>query len=195
MAVDRYQVRLLGTSGLPEDVFENVLYFDTNTPDSREGCADGIAAAYDAYPHSAGWDGLEVRVYELAGGQPIESHEYPTVAGKGTVGATEVAVCLSYATVDDPEVSTGRRRGRIYVGPLAASNVTGARPSSGVIDAVLDLGEALASIGTADLTTWHMFSRTDNVAVKIESIWCDDAWDTQRRRGLAPTMREVRDVQ
>lgn len=195
MAVDRYQVRLLGSSGLPEDVFENVLYFDTNTPDSREGCADGIAAAYDAFPHSAGWDGLEVRIYELAGGQPIESYEYPSVAGKGTPGATEVAVCLSYATVDDVEQSTKRRRGRIYIGPYASSYVTASRPNSTIRDAVLDLGEALASIGTADLTTWHMYSQTDQIAVKIESIWCDDAWDTQRRRGLAPTMREVRDVQ
>jgi hypothetical protein len=195
MPTHRYQVRLQGISGFPQDVYENVLYFDTTALDNVEGTCDGISEAYDAMSVLAGWSGLEVRVYELAGGQPIFQKEYPNVQATGASGPGEVALCLSYATVDDPEASTGRRRGRIYLGPLTSGQVSAPRPGPALIEEVLDLGEALASIGFASATTWHMFSKTDNQSIKIESIWCDNAWDTQRRRGLDPTVRTTRDVQ
>jgi hypothetical protein len=195
MADHRYLVRLQGLTGLPEDVYENTLYYETSALDTIEGRCDDIAAAYDAMPLLAGWNGMQIRVYELAGGQPIEQHDYPSAASTGETGPGEVAICLSYATVDDPEASTGRRRGRIYLGPLGAAQVGQHLVSDTQIDAVLDFGELLAGTGFASATTWKMYSPTDNVTAKIESIWCDDAWDTQRRRGLAPTKRIVRDVQ
>jgi hypothetical protein len=195
MAVHRYQARLQGVSGLPQDVYENTFYFDTDFPDGVEGICDGLSAAYPAHLPLAGISGFQVRVYELAGGQPVFQKDYPTFAMPGNTGPGEVAICLSYAAVDDPDASTRRRRGRIYLGPLGATPISSPRPNATLIDQVLDFGEAVASIGFASNTTWHLYSATDNVSAKIESIWCDDAWDTQRRRGLAPTARTVRDVQ
>jgi hypothetical protein len=195
MATRRYQVRMQGTSGLPEDVYENVLYFDTNSFDTVEGTCDGIHAAYDAFPRWAGSDGMEIRVYEPEGGQPVFRKEYTFAKGGALQAPAELAICLSYATVDDPDQSTARRRGRIYLGPLATTATDSPRPATAVINDVLNLGEALAQVGFAANTTWHMYSVRDLVSAKIESIWCDDAWDTQRRRGAAPTMRTVRDVQ
>jgi len=195
MATHRFQVRLQGLSGLPEDVYENVLYFDNGGIDSPEDTADGIAAAYDDLAILAGFDGLEVRWYDLAGGQPVGQKAYPAVTSTGETGPGEVAICLSYATVDDVDASTARRRGRIYLGPLGAAQVGQDSVSDTQIDAVLDFGQALAEIGLASATTWMMYSKTDDVAAKIEVIWVDDAWDTQRRRGLAPTKRTTRDVQ
>lgn len=195
MATHRYQVRLQGLSGLPKDVYENTIYYETGALDTIEGRCDDLAAAYDAMPLLAGWHGLEVRVYDLAGGQPIEQHAYPDAASTGETGPGEVAICLSYATVDDPDASTKRRRGRIYLGPLGAAQVGQHTVSDTQIAAVLDFGEVLAGSGFASATTWMMYSATDHQAVKIESIWCDDAWDTQRRRGLQPSKRIVRDVQ
>ncbi len=195
MPVNRFVVRLQGVSNLPKDVYENVLYFDGDWPDSHEGNSDEIIAAYSALPILGGIASAQIRVYELEGGQPVFQKDYPTFNKTAETGPGEVAVCLSYATVDDPELSTGRRRGRIYIGPLAAAQVGSARPGSTLRAAVLDLGEALAQVGFAANTTWMMYSPTDSESAKIESIWCDDAWDTQRRRGLDPTTRDVRDVQ
>ena len=195
MAARQFTVRLKGNSGLPEDVYENVLFFDVNAPDTLEGTCDGINAAYAAEPHLAGWNGIEIRVYELAGGQPIFQKTYTTLAPSFNSGPGEVAVCLSYAANDDPGLVGPRRRGRIYIGPLTGGQLQVPRPSSIVKEAVLDLGTALSQIGFGGNTTWLMYSRTDLVTAKIEVIWVDDAWDTQRRRGLSPTGRVLRDVQ
>ncbi len=191
----QFQVRLQGNSGLPEDVYENVLFYFLTDNDLAEDTADDIAAAYDTFSHSGGWNSLEIRVYLLTGGQPIFQKTYPIQSASLNSGPHEVAVCLSYATVEDPAQSTPRRRGRIYIGPLSGDNLQTTRPGFTLTQSVLQLGQSLASAGGALGSTWEMYSRTDNVTAKIESIWVDNAWDTQRRRGLAPTARTVQDVQ
>lgn len=195
MAAHQFTVRLLGVSGLPKDVYENVLFFDVGAPDTVEGTCDGISQAYDDLQIIGGFSGLEIRVYDLGGGQPTFQKQYPAITSTGETGPGEVAICLSYSAVDDPDASTARRRGRIYVGPLLAAQVGQRRVSDVQAAAVLDFGEDLASVGFASNTTWLLYSRTDTQTAKIESIWVDDAWDTQRRRGLAPSKRTVRDVQ
>ena len=123
----------------------------------------------------------------------------PVLDGRSDVRRAPVVdpagVVPTYATVDDPEQSVPRRRGRIYLGPIAGTLAGTDRPGATIIDAVLDLGEGIAQVGMANNTTWVMRSQLDNSYHKIESIWCDDAWDTQRRRGLKPLQRTVRDVQ
>jgi hypothetical protein len=195
MAVKQFQVRLKGLSALPEDVYENVLFFEVNAPDTVEGNCDEIAAAYDALSFTGGWNQLEIRVYELAGGQPTFQKTYAIASVSTLTGPGEVAVCLSYAANDDPGLVGPRRRGRIYIGPIAFNWVQDPRPAPVLRQNLLVFGQALASVGSAANTTWLMYSRTDLVTAKIESIWVDDAWDTQRRRGLAPTLRDVQLVQ
>lgn len=199
MAHKDVQVVLQGVSSLPKDVFVNTLHFEVNSPDSSDGLANGIADAYEVYAQKlGGLKSMTVKVYPEGpnpGGPEasVERDLLPIITSVS--GPTEVALCLSYATVDDPEASVPRRRGRIYLGPLRAAAVNQPRPSQAEQDAALDLGEALASVGTASNTTWLMLSKTDDTYAKIESIWTDDSWDTQRRRGLDPTARRVRDVQ
>lgn len=191
------QVALHSSTGLPENDCVNVLHYEINAPDTVEGTCDDIAAAYVLLnPILGDVVGATIKVYTPGAnpGGPDFQKDYATVTGEQN-GVREVACCLSYATVDDPDASTARRRGRIYVGPLDSSTMQSQRPDSGMRDFVLDFGEALASAGSASNTTWLMYSQTDAVYVKIESIYVDDAWDVQRRRGLAPTMRETRDVQ
>ena len=196
------QVILQGQSLLPEDQFVNVLHYEINAPDTVEGTCDDIAAAYNNFPHwsaqLAATNGLTIKVYD--GGVPnpagpLFTKTY-TLGVQTTAFPTEVAVCLSYATTDDPAASVARRRGRIYVGPLSSiSTGADARPDAILRADVLTLGDGLASAGNAGNTTWLMYSVRDADYFKIESTWVDDAWDTQRRRGLAPTTRTVRDVQ
>lgn len=193
MAEYTFQVALQHSSGLPEDQFVNVLYFEVNAPDSIESNADDIAALYQGIQNFYAGDitSLVIKVYPLAGGSPELVKTYAFSGGSGNA-PYEVAVCLSYYA-DDEANSNARRRGRIYIGPFNA--VGGARPDSTLRAMVLTHGEGLAQIGTASNTTWKMRSQTNNATYKIERVACDDAWDTQRRRGLAPSLREFRDVQ
>jgi hypothetical protein len=192
------QVCLRNVSGLPEDVAVNTLYFDNGFPDTGQGLADGIFAAYQGLKPilSSSYPNMTIKLYtpgvNAAGPSFQKDYSFP---GGGSPGPAETAICLSYATVDNPDASLPRRRGRVYLGPLAASATNAARPDATLRDYVLDFGEKLAQVGFASNTTWKMRSKLDNLYIKIESIWCDDAWDTQRRRGLSPTLREVRDVQ
>jgi hypothetical protein len=199
MADYMFQVRLQGTSNLPKDVYENVLFYEVIAPDTVKGTCDELVAKYagsgagDA-SFIGGINSVTVRAYPLAGGQPIE--ESTATTGKVSLAFPhEVAVCLSYATVDDVAASTPRRRGRIYLGPMGTSGGDTPRVSAQLRGLVLAFGQSLASVGFADSTTWKLYSRTDLATFKIESIWCDDSWDTQRRRGLAPTLRTAQDVQ
>lgn len=88
-----------------------------------------------------------------------------------------------------------RRRGRLFFGPLSqgAGFATGGhyRPSALLMD---ELGEAFGQtcrdIETS--TPWNVgvWSRADAEVWIIVGGWVDDAWDTQRRRGIEPTTRD-----
>jgi hypothetical protein len=193
------QVVLQGTSMLPDDVFVNTLHYEVNFPDTVQGTVDEIADAYVAYaPKLGGLDSMIVKAYaeglNPSGPEATALRDLKPVI-TSVSGPTQVCCCLSYATVDDPESSTPRRRGRIYIGPFRAAATSNPRPDAAEQDAVLGLGQALASVGTASNTTWLMRSKVDNTYAKIESIWTDDSWDIQRRRSLTPTARRVQDVQ
>lgn len=200
------QISLQGISNLPEDRFVNTLHYDLgqlNTPlDDIDFAAHAteIWAKYDILRPSLG--GLAQAGHKIAFYQPGINASGPVYevlkSFPGAVGASgpnEVAICLSYAAVDNPDASTPRRRGRIFIGPLGAGVVGTARPSSALRSTILDFGDGLAQVGSGIDATWKMRSNADNDYYKIESIWVDDAWDTQRRRGLAPTLRDKRDVQ
>lgn len=194
------QVVLQGFSGLSKDVFVNTLHYEINAPDTVAGTANDIWTAYEAFrPQFGGLAtaGHRIKVYEAgpAPRQPVLDvpKAFSTAVPAG--GPSELACCLSYATVDDVASSTPRRRGRIYVGPLAGSFCSADRPSASLRTAVRGLGVGLADAGNAGNSTWLMYSVADATYEKIESIWTDDAWDVQRRRGLAPLAKQVQDVQ
>lgn len=129
----------------------------------------------------------------------------PGAAVAATGLPDEVAVCLSYHgdLTDIPEEDgairpAARRRGRIYFGPLWAGAVSqGAglpvRPASVVqadlIDAATDL---LAASDAAAEWTWvvpHAVATAGWSVVPVVGGWVDNAWDTQRRRGISATQR------
>lgn len=194
------QVILQGASLLPQDRYINVLHFDGDQWNA--GLADELWTKYDAFVNQYG-GGLaggavhEIRAYApgVNPGGPYFAKKYATTSTRGPGGPNEIALCLSYAAVDQPDASTPRRRGRIYLGPFSPTATDEARPGALIRDAALDLGEGIAQVGLAANVTWSLYSRMDSSYHKIESIWVDDAWDIQRRRGLTPSLKEVRDVQ
>lgn len=107
----------------------------------------------------------------------------------------EVALCLSFK---DSVLTTGpsaRQRGRIYLGPLDASagiNTVGDLAPS--LTFIMDLaragqtlGESIIALGTG--YHWAVYSPTDNAMFNIDRVFVDNAFDTQRRRGIKATGR------
>jgi len=137
----------------------------------------------------------EVKFYALPGVQP----NYPiaerffslSTNPAGTAMPSEVALVLAFQGVRTPGLEQARRRGRIYVGPLDTTTTSGERPTTAFRTAVVDAALAFdADLDTiTPIVEWGVWSETNQAMVEIASGWVDDAWDTQRRRGLAPTTR------
>lgn len=126
-----------------------------------------------------------------------------TDAGNVTL-PSECAAVLSFAAdlAGIPEESgvtrpRARRRGRVFLGPLN-SNATDATagattplrlgtPFLEVCTAAADVELEPGSLGDWE---WCVFSQTDWVARPVETIWMDNAFDTQRRRGVEATFRQ-----
>jgi hypothetical protein len=209
------QVVLKGSSGLPEDVFVNDWYFrndEQGDPVTGTTRPDGaikrvLDSFYFGIPGAGGGGtiaghlspvvvGAEYRIYDLGQAPPRERATLPA-AFPGPVNAqglpTEVAVCLSFFAGRN----LPRSRGRIYIGPLnvAASTTQGdGRPTPQLIGSIADRASNVAR--TTENVTWVMVTKGGFPVQKepagakvITAGWVDNAYDTQRRRGLAPQTR------
>lgn len=162
-----------------------------------------------------------VRVYDISGhldGSPHGSPLAETTFGLAARTAStvslpdEVALVLTLRGSNwasqpieradglDPGSAIDRPRqrysGRLFLGPFNSSanvEVSGhGRPSSTLRTTVLDAGEQLNDALQVAGHNWAVWSRVDEVLRTMNSIQVDDAWDTQRRRGVAPTARTTR---
>lgn len=213
------QVRHQGTSGLPEDVYINTFTFSDLSGGSvlltdAVFIAQQLVIAYstgDVSPVgtflsdavSRGALSGEVRVYdllELEPRVPVHSEPFtPVAAADNTNMPNEVALCLSFQGVPQAGQSQARRRGRVFMGPLnhqaIDSAAAGNLPGATFREALLDFGEDLqAVIEAGSLYSWTVHSRIANQHVRVDNLWVDNAWDTQRRRGNAPSSRVVRQL-
>lgn len=114
---------------------------------------------------------------------------------------TEVSMCLSYKAAAIAGMPPSRLRGRIYLGPLSTNSgglvADVMRPNTltqaSLVNAALQLAGTTDALGL----TWGVYSRTnggvtpDANLAPIISFWCDNAFDTIRSRGPAPTSRAV----
>jgi hypothetical protein len=83
-----------------------------------------------------------------------------------------------------------RRRGRVYVPWMqASSNVDGRPESTFVTLLAASFAEFHAAAIASANVNWVVWSPTDSAAYPVEAGWIDDAWDTQRRRGVSATYR------
>lgn len=85
-----------------------------------------------------------------------------------------------------------RRRNRVYLGPFrgAVLGLDG-RPTPTLVTNVKNAGAGLKAASDASVNwEWVVYSNTDKQIMAPKHLWVDDAWDTQRRRGLSPSRRE-----
>lgn len=210
MAQIHAQITLPYTTGLPEDVVSNNLYFATvaaPTPEQIQAIYDGIVAFYNdvlgtrtlasflSPTISRTADACTIKLYDIAETpprQPISEETFTlgTVPGS-TAMPQEVALCASFRAAYVSGQPPARRRGRIYVGPFApgAATTTGDRPHANLMDRCMLGMQELYALTDAEAVDWCVYSTVDNIARVVTTVWVDNAFDTQRRRGLNATSR------
>jgi hypothetical protein len=181
----------MGSSSIPDEWNDfrctNTLYYQgVSGATAGEAVAQSIADAYAATSFSAFTFGaIQVRAYDFNGvgnsGPPVAVAE-ALQSGLAPPGPREVAVALSYRAGP----STPRSRGRVFLGPVAAQGITAETVSGDVGNNAKQLGERLALIATLG-AQWSLYSRTVQAFAAITNIWVDNAWDTQRSRGIPAT--------
>jgi hypothetical protein len=202
----RAQFIMPGRSGLPEDRYittwafrtesnlapttadtANVAillgeFYNSTTAPATASLATNISAVVNK-------PACEVRVYRLGDLPPRQPIITPISLGAITTSTSypsEVAVVASfYAGLNAP-----RRRGRIYYGPLVAAvgttdtaNEGRVKPTTGVMTQLTTSMKRLQANAVNLSLRWCVLSQTDGTVKDITAGWCDDAFDTQRRRG------------
>lgn len=216
MGLMRCQVNLDRDSAIPADVITNTWHFvadDTDAADltSASAVASALSTFYNAITTrlSAVFAGTgTVDVYDLHEPKPrvpILTQAITTFTPNTTGLPSEVALCLSMQAAPISGISQARRRGRVYIGPLAVatSAVSGTggdvRPTGACQTNLLTAAAALTPV-VAGSRAWSLcvYSPTtfqnqggdvELSAFPVASFWVDDAFDVQRRRGAPVTSR------
>lgn len=191
----RYRALIIGesTSGLARDSVVNTVYFEdhgatTNAQNLATDLATGIAGVTNLWH---GCNKIRTKFYDMAEPEPREVQGEAFVThGAGTPGPREVCICLSfYAARNLP-----RQRGRIFLGPIYAVQIT-ERPSTSIITSAQAVATVLKNLGGVDVD-WSVYSPTIHALSGVEAAfqpvstaWVDDEWDTMRSRGLRASSR------
>lgn len=127
----------------------------------------------------------------------------------------EIAIVVSYQAAPESGLNQRRRRGRFYWGPLSF-NISGTPDIPTVPTAIVDSLAAAAwnklvipTPTDASLAVFSGYTATDTPVgetppsgadyipelvpgsfSRVSQLWVDNAWDTQRRRGLKATYRK-----
>ena len=200
--VIKFQVSTAFFPEMPKNVVTNTLYFrnnsllaDTSVPLAGTDVgtlADDLAAIYDSALTPVGSKRITVKAYDVEGAPPhdplVTSTKNPAATLTSPSMPSEVALCLSFRGGLRPW-----QRGRIYLAPWLMGMGAADRPSAAQRTQALNLADSFSSLGGANID-WVVWSHNRHSAIQVNYAWVDDAWDTQRRRGLAPTTRTSKTV-
>lgn len=216
MARIRAVVTMPYTTALPEDVVVNTFHFLTgNSPASPGELTDIMAILRNAYNADLAGAGSSVAAalsnlvsraanaatvecFDLADAEPrlaVSSLAWTVDASSGaTASPSEVALCMSFQAAPISGVPQARRRGRVFLGPFngnVLSLTTPGRPSAALIASVVGMGGQLLADSITEDVPWCVYSRVGDAMAAVTDGWCDNAWDTQRRRGVAASARSI----
>lgn len=205
MALVRAQVSfpLAGSDGA--DVTMNTWGFDVDA--ATTAGVTNAQAALDAFyttlnglfSSQALWNQGTVKWYNMGDSPPRAPFAetigtFATGAGVSPGLPAECCMCLSFQGIRLSGVPQARRRGRVYLGPLAVSAIgsTGLLTASALSTADSAATTLLAAGPTAGDFDWVILSPTGGLdAVIVANGWIDNAIDIQRRRGLTATSRSI----
>ena len=191
-------------SGTMDDIAANLAAFYVALD---EKFSDSVSEVANAHTITV------ARLFPGSPGEGDDTLDSPSTVTTFTTPATsvqaplpsEVAICLSMASFLSglPEVSgstrpRARRRGRVYLGPFSVDGIDSAdgeaRPGATLRTFILDAAEAMYDAMLADDATPVVYSRTAGAVYQVETYSIDNAYDTVRSRGPAPTVRTTRTV-
>lgn len=201
------QVRIESQSGIPADAIVNTFHWilEDETRPAAVTAAGLIVTKLEAFygafdqlmPLATLALGMQIKTYTLLDPQP----RVPVLTSTGTfvpaVGGPlpkEVAVCLSYRGNLVSGSNPARRKGRLFLGPFLASQIDGTvvagevRPLASLTATLRAAGQVLAGV-VAGEPSWAVYSPTGLTVTPVTFVSTDNAFDTQRRRGAAPTIR------
>lgn len=211
MATYRIQHAFQAASGASRDQYVNGLYYTSAVPPTATAVPSGLVGdqiatavrgfyeAFSSYLSSTlNFPFRTIKIYDVAAPpnssavyEVTDSAEPFPLLDAGVNLPEEVAVCMSYTALAPPGTIRARRRGRIYLGPLNTTALAFGTESSaqqhvnaGLITAINGAADAFAGELTAVSATWCMYSKTDSAAHPIVQVSVDNAFDTQRRRGV-----------
>lgn len=205
MAIVLVQVALAHDSALPEDVTVNTWHCSTTLTDGAVGAQnfiDDLKTFYTAIDNTV--LGVTIagpalfKAYDLADPLPrvpiVEDSQALTSGSQ--VLPQEVALCLSYQAAPISGVNQASRRGRVFLGPIymGACNPDTGRPETAQLTTIATAADALLAAANADTTyDWVVYSPTNDTVAIVDNGWIDNAFDTVRSRGVAPTARTIFD--
>jgi hypothetical protein len=199
------QVAVPYTSAIPEDVSVNNWSFTvaslSESNYEQVGTALGLfyAAILPFYSNVLNFGSVNLRFYARDDQKPrVPRVDVTTGFGTGNTAnglPEEVASCLSFQGNQQSGFQQARRRGRLFLGPLNRTNAIEsdslgrARPSSAFRTNVRVGYEALRGALTTSGNNHVVWSDVNQQGYVVTSAWMDNAFDTQRRRGVRPTFK------
>jgi len=216
MTVLRAQVTLNSSSGLPEDAAMNVWHFHSvaaDLEDTADTINDELSTFYNGiasvYSGNTLTGTCTTKFFDLTDDPPrvpmFEDGFAITSMGDADALPTECAITMSFQGDPESGGNARRKRGRLFIGPLdAGTTSTGAglvRVGAGATSALAVAATGMIDAGAPLTFQWIVFSPTtagtppwdetilDASSTLVTQGWIDNAFDTQRRRGTAPTSR------
>lgn len=204
MAIIRAQVTLKTTDANEANYASNVFAFNTGAATNPEVVGTTLLKDFydDLYTYfsvAIAQNGHTIKWYDLP---LVAPPNYPfaettfdlTSAPFGTPLPSETALCVSFQGAYITGLPQRRRRGRIYLGPLSTSVAGTAgevgRPSTTArTNIATAAGDFRTAVNASTFDSWVVWSTVDQNPVAITDGWVDNAYDTQRRRGLPATSR------
>lgn len=216
MSVYLFQVALEHVSGMPEDVVVNTFHAEATLGVGVPQFALDVFNFYDQVQTNGFrvWDFIS---QELTGDCTIKVYEdetapphIPVYTLTDTMAAgsalpslpDECAAVLSFKAASVPGIDIRSTRGRVYIGPLNVAACAGfvagppynwsepVRVRTELRDTLCLAGGILMANNSAD-QTWVVWSRVQATGYEIVEGFCDNEFDTQRRRSPAATARST----
>ena len=205
MPICRATIGLEAASALPADISTNTFHFDvtaigTLTLDNVVDLLEDLYFNETSADPLADWISVDnagtnygIKIYNLEDPEPRSPirETFGTWTPSGGAGLpAEVALVSSFQAAPESGENQARRRGRVYVPWIIAGANEGGRPSTDLVNSVAGAFEEFWNAAEASVNVeWVVWSPTSNDAYAVAQGWVDNAWDTQRRRGVAPSAR------
>lgn len=199
MPTYRHVVRLPYASGLPADVAVNVFHSLGNNDGEATTFSGHLVTFYNAI--DAILSGLlsnvasaaTVTTYRVADAPPrapVQILPFTLVTSVNTL-PPEVAVTVSFQGLKVSGQPQARRRGRVFLGPMANINdLTTGRPTGANVTTIATAADALLTSSlTAGSAIWSVYSPTSGNTTIVNNGWVDNEFDTIRERGRPATSR------